>query len=259
VQLNSADRINPDARILRDLKVNYALILQANSKQFSIGDIVATSRNFSSFDDIESTLDDLMKEAAPSLLARIQKPWATLLKDALQKRSMSKKAIANELNTMFRKRNELVHGTPRHLSYGDQLDAFLSKEELLRFIYTSLQYTRQVESALRKFIPELGARSTHDNNLNQRARLWNSDRAIKRLEHAIERRIADDDYHVSEFRKAQRAWRLWRGRESRFQTGEWGHGTGRTAILMGYETSFNMERLRSLEAYVRQLDRWRSK
>jgi hypothetical protein len=117
----SSDRVNPDARVLRDLKINFALVLQANNQQFSIGDIVATSRNFSSFDDIESTIQDLVKEAEPSLLARIQKPWATLVREAFQRRSVSKKVIARELNRMFQKRNELVHGTPRHLSYEDQL------------------------------------------------------------------------------------------------------------------------------------------
>ncbi|MDO9296366.1 HEPN domain-containing protein [Bradyrhizobium sp.] len=252
----SADRINPDARVLRDLKINYALILQANVHRFSIGDIVATSRNFSSFDDIDSTLEDLVKETRPSLLARIRKSWADLMKEALQRRSVSKKEIARELNTMFQKRNELVHGTPRHLSYEDQLETLLSKRELLRFIHCALEYMKDVEASLRKFIPELSARSTRDNNHNQYTRLANSDRAIERLEKAIEHRITDDGDHLSDFRKAQRAWRLWRGRESAFQTAEWGHGSGRGAVLMGYETSFNMERLRSLEAYLRQLDRF---
>jgi hypothetical protein len=68
----SAERINPNARLLKDLKINYSLILQAHINHFSIGDIVAMSRNFSSFDDIEDTLNDLTKEAKPSILARVK-------------------------------------------------------------------------------------------------------------------------------------------------------------------------------------------
>jgi hypothetical protein len=250
----SADRINPDDRVLRDLKINYALILQANMHQFSIGDIVATGRNFSSFEDIDATLNDLMKESRPSLLARVRRPLADLLTDAFRRRPYSRKTLSRELERMFKKRNELVHGTPRHLAYENELDAYLTKRELLRFIHCALEYIRRVDSALRRFVPELHARSTRDINWNQYRRLENSNREIGKLERAIERRVSGE--HLSEFHEAQRAWRLWRDKESAFQTAEWRGGTGRAAVQMGYETSFNMERLRSLEAYVRQLDRY---
>lgn len=249
----SADRINPEARILRELRINYALILQANVKRFTIGDIVATSRNFSSFDDIDATLSDLIKESQPSLLARVKIPLEELIRAAFRGKSLSKKVMTQELNAMFRKRHELVHGTPRNLTYRNELEAYVTKKELRKFIYYALAYIQLMESALRKFVPEWAARSTHDNNMNQYGRLSNSDIEIGKLESAIESRIAGNQ--LSEFRKAQRAWRLWRDRESYFQSSDWEGGTGRTAVLMGYQTSFNMERLRSLEAYVRQLDR----
>lgn len=252
----SADRINPDARILRDLKLNYALVLQAHTQNFSIGDIVATSRNFTSFDDIDGVIEDLTKEGRPALLARIKMTWSKLVEESLSRRFLTKRTIARELNEMFRKRNELIHGSPRHLSYRDQLDAVLSREELIKYIHCSLQYIRHTERALIEFIPQLQARSTLHNNFNQWQRLDNSEKAIKRLEVSIEKRVRSDAKHLSEFKQAQRAWRVWKDRESRFQTAEWGFGSGRAAILMGYETTFNMERLRSLEAYIRQLDDW---
>jgi uncharacterized protein YecT (DUF1311 family) len=252
----SAERINPNARLLRDLKINYSLILQAHINHFSIGDIVAMSRNFSSFDEIEATLNDLTKEAKPSILARVQKSWADLMSNAFFNGRIPRGTIEDQLNTLFKKRNELVHGSPRHLAYSDQLDALVSKRELLLFIYCSIEYMRYVASILTKFIPELSARSTRDNNMNQLSRLDNSAKAIKRLEQAIERRMADDADHLALFRRSQRAWRTWRDREADFQTTSvWGPaGSGRPAILMGFETTINMDRLRNLEGYLRQLD-----
>jgi uncharacterized protein YecT (DUF1311 family) len=250
----AAERINPDARVLRDLKINYALILQAHVRRFSIGDIVAMSRNFSSFDDIDTTLNDLMKQTKPPLVVRVKKPLVDLIADALRKRTFSKKALARELNLMFQKRNELVHGTPRYLSYENELDSYLAKSELLKFIHCALYYVTSVESAVQKFVPELSARSTYQMNINQRARLTNSDREVERLEKKVERRIGGN--HLRDFRRAQRAWRLWRARESVFQTADWEGGSGRTAIQLSYETSINLERLRSREAYIRQIDKY---
>jgi uncharacterized protein YecT (DUF1311 family) len=253
----STERINPNARLLRDLKINYGLIVQAHVNHYSIGDIVAMSRNFSSFDEIEDALNDLTKEAKPSILARVQKSWADLMSNAFLNGRIPRGTIEDQLNMLFKKRNELVHGSPRHLAYDDQLDALVSKRELLLFIYCSIEYMRYVASILTKFIPELSARSTRDNNFNQRSRLDNSAKAIKRLEQAIERRIAGDDgTHLTQFRRAQHAWRTWRNREADFQTTSvWGPaGSGRPAILMGFETTINMDRLRNLEGYLRQLD-----
>jgi uncharacterized protein YecT (DUF1311 family) len=251
----STERINPNALLLRELRINYSLIVQAHVNHYSIGDIVAMSRNFSSFDEIESTLNDLTNRTKPSILARVQKSWADLMGNAFLTGSVPRRTIEEQLNTLFKKRHELVHGTPRHLAYDDQLGALASKRELLLFIYCSIEYMRYVVSILRKLSPELSARSTFEINFNQRGRLDNSAKAIKRLEQAIETRIADDATHLAQFRRAQRAWRTWRGREAEFQTtSEWGTaGSGRPAILMGFETTINMDRLRNLEAYLRQI------
>lgn len=251
----SADRVNPNARLLRELKINYGLILQAHKKQFSIGDIVAMSRNFSSFDDIQDTLNDLMNEAKPSILARVQKSWADLMKDTLRLGRLSQRTIEKQLNSLFRKRNEMVHGSPRHLAYRDQLEALVSERELLLFIQCAIEYMTRVVSALNDFIPELTARTTFDNNFNQRNRLDNSEDAIQRLEQSVERRLASDPDYVDDFRRAQKAWRRWRDREAEFQTTVvWGPaGSGRPAILMGFGTTLNMDRVRSLEAILREL------
>lgn len=251
----SADRINPDAKLLRELKISYSLILQAHVNRFSIGDIVAMSRNFSSFDEIEGTLNDLTKEARPSVLARVQLSWADLMKGAFRKGALSQRTIEERLNALFRKRNELVHGSPRHLAYDDQLNALVSKRELSSFIHAAIEYMKHVTSSLATFIPELRARSTLDNNVNQRSRLESSEKAISSLEQAIEARLAADPVLLAHFRKAQRAWRAWRDREANFQTTAlWGPaGSGRPAILMGRETSINMDRLRNLEGYLREI------
>lgn len=252
----AAERINPNARLLRELKINYALILQAHLNHFSIGDIVAMSRNFSSFDEIEEMLSDLTKEARPSVLARVQKSW-TELKIAAFRRTLSQRTIEQQLSMLFKKRNELVHGSPRHLAYDDQLEALVSKRELLLFIYCSIQYMRQVASILAEFIPELSARTTYDNNVNQRSRLDNSERALGRLEQAVEGRLSDDSIYLTQFRRAQHAWRTWRKSEADFQTTSvWGPtGSGRPAVLMGFETTLAMDRVRSLEGYLRELAR----
>ncbi len=251
----SAERINPNARLLKDLKINYGLILQAHVNHFSIGDIVAMSRNFSSFDEIEDTLNDLTKEAAPSILARVQKSWTELMTDAFRRGALSRRTIEKQLNALFKKRNELVHGSPRHLAYDDQLNALVSERELVLFILCSIEYMRHVVSTLARFIPELSARTTRDNNVNQRSRLQNSEEAIKKLEQAIEARLATDPTYLTHFRRAQHAWRTWRNREADFQTTVvWGPaGSGRPAIFMGFETSMSMDRLRSLEGYLREL------
>lgn len=252
----SADRINPNARLLKDLKINYGLIVQARVNHYSIGDIVAMSRNFSSFDEIEGTLSDLTKEAKPSILARAQKSWAVLMSDAFRSGALSRSTIERQLNTLFEKRNELVHGSPRHLAYDDQLNALVSERELVLFIQCAIEYMRHVLSTLAKFIPELNARTTRDNNLNQSNRLQNSNEAIKKLEQAIESRLATDTTYLTQFRRAQHAWRTWRNREADFQTtvvlGP--VGSGRPAIYMGFETTLSMDRLRSLESYLRELD-----
>ncbi|MGL3106689.1 lysozyme inhibitor LprI family protein [Bradyrhizobium sp. BR 1432] len=251
----SADRINPDAKLLRELKINYSLILQAHVDRFSIGDIVAMSRNFSSFDEIDGTLNDLTKEARLSVLARVQLSWADLMKKAFQRGALSQRIIEVQLNALFKKRSELVHGSPRHLAYDDQLSALVSKREVSLFIHAAIEYMRHVSSSLAMFIPELRAKSTYDNNVNQRSRLENSEKAITRLEQAIETRLAADPVHLDHFRKAQRSWRAWRNREANFQTTAlWGPaGSGRPVILMGRETSINMDRLRSLESYLREI------
>ena len=250
----AAEQINPDARILRDLKINYALILQARSNNLSIGAIIASSRNFSSFDEIDSALTDLMNNPKPSVLARVAAPLSNLTNFAFSRGRQTRKALTKELNEMFRRRHELVHGSPRHLAFGNELDVQFDKRELLKFIHCSLLYIKQMDTALRKFIPELVERSTVDINFNQRGRLANSDAEVGRLAKAIERRIATDPDLLREFRQTQRAWRLWRDRESIFQSADWRGGTGRTAIVMGHRTSLNVERLRHLEACIRELD-----
>ncbi|MDI2076795.1 MULTISPECIES: lysozyme inhibitor LprI family protein [Bradyrhizobium] len=252
----SADRINPNAKLLKDLKINYSLIVQARVNHFSIGDIVAMSRNFSSFDEIEGTLNDLTKEAKPSILARAQKSWAVMMSDAFRSGALSRRTIERQLNRLFEKRNELVHGSPRHLAYDDQLEALVSKRELALFIQCAIEYMRHVLSTLAKFIPELNAQTTRDRNLNQSNRLQNSNRAIKELEQAIESRLASDATYLTQFRRAQHAWRTWRNREADFQTTVvWGPaGSGRPAVYMGLETTLSMDRLRSLESYLRELD-----
>ena len=250
----AAEQINPDARILRDLKINYALILQARSSHLTIGAIVATSRNFSSFDEIDSALMDLMNNPRPSRLARIAAPLSDLTNFAFRRGARTKSALAKELNEMFRRRHELIHGSPRHLAFEDELEAIFDKRELLKFIHSSIQYIKQMDAALRKLIPQLAERSTFEINCNQGQRLANSELEVEKLAKAIERRIASEPDHLREFRQTQRAWRLWRDRESLFQSADWRGGTGRTAIVLGYRTSFNVARLRSLEAYIRELE-----
>lgn len=252
----SAERINPNARLLRDLKINYGLIVQAHVNHFSIGDIVAMSRNFSSFAEIQETLNDLTKESEPSILARVQKSWTDLMSDAFKTGKVSRREIERQLNHLFKKRNELVHGTPRHLAYDDQLNALVSERELLSFIHCSIEYVSRVVSTLSKFIPELTARTTYAMNFSQRGRLQNSEKAIRTLEQAIETRLAGDPDHLTQFRRAQHAWRTWQDREADFQTTSvWGPaGTGRPLIFMGRQTTIGMDRLRSLEGYLRELD-----
>lgn len=252
----SADRINPNAKLLKDLKINYGLVVQARVSHFSIGDIVAMSRNFSSFDEIEDTLNDLTREAKPSILARVQKSWAVMMSDAFRSGALSRRTIERQLNRLFEQRNELVHGSPRHLAYDDQLDALISERDLVLSIQCAIEYMRHVLSTLAKSIPELNARNTRDNNKNQSSRLQNSNKAIKELEQAIERRLAADATYLTQFRRAQHAWRTWRNREADFQTTVvWGPaGSGRPAMYMGFGTTLNMDRLRSLEGYIRELD-----
>jgi len=122
---------------------------------------------------------------------------------------------------MFKKRHELIHGSPRHLAFEDEP---FDKRELLKFIHYALQYIKQMDAALRKFVPQLAERSTRDINVNQRQRLANSEAEVEKLAKAIERRIASDPDHLQEFRKTQRAWRLWRDRESLFQSADWRGG-----------------------------------
>jgi uncharacterized protein YecT (DUF1311 family) len=128
------------------------------------------------------------------------------------------------------------------------------KRALLKYIHCSLQYIKQMDKALHKFIPEVAERSTLHINFNQRLRLANSDAEVDRLAKAIERRIGNDADRFREFQQTQRAWRLWRDRESRFQSGDWRGGTGRTAVVLGLRNSFNVERLRNLESFIRELD-----
>jgi uncharacterized protein YecT (DUF1311 family) len=251
----AAEQINPEARILRDLKVSYASILQARTSHLSIGAIVATSRNFSSFDEIDGTLIDLMNNPKRNILSTIIGPLSELSKFAFERGRATKKGLARELNEMFRRRHELIHGSPRHLMFENELETQFSKRELLKYIQCSLQYIGQMDAALRRFIPGLTEQSTHDINFNRYRRLANSEAEIDRLEKAIERRLATDPETLREFRQTQRAWRLWRDRESMFQSSDTRGGSIRTAIVMGYRTSFNLERLRSLEAFTRELDR----
>jgi hypothetical protein len=253
----SADRINPNARILKDLKINYGLIVQAGVNHYSIGDIVAMSRNFSSFDEIDGTLNDLTKKENPSILARATESWSVMMSDAFRKGAISRRTIELQLNSLFEKRNELIHGSPRHLAYDDQLNALVSERDLIMFIHCAIEYMRHVLSTLAKFLPEINARTTLDHNRNHRNRLQNCNEAIKKLERAIESRLAGDATDLTQFRRAQHSWRTWRNREADFQTTVvWGPaGSGRPALYMGFETTLGMDRLRSLESYLRELDR----
>lgn len=251
---HGADQINPEARVLKELRLNYAVILQAQKSHLSIGAIVALSKNFSSFDEIDSALADLMKNTKPSITSKVMLPLSKLMDFVFDPCKLSKKSLVQDLNEMFKQRHELVHGSPRHLAFENELDTLFSKKDLIRYIYRSLQYVKRMNSALENFFPELLERSTHDYNANGRSRLENSDREIERLAKAIEARIANDAALLREFRATQNAWRRWRDAEAAFQSADWRGGTGRTAILLGYQTSFNLERLRSLESYLRTLD-----
>jgi hypothetical protein len=155
---------------------------------------------------------------------------------------------------MFKRRHELIHGSPRHLAFENELETQFSKRDLLRYIESSIQYIRQMNAALLKFIPGLSERTTVEINFNQRRRLANREVEVDRLARAVERGIAGDSETLREFRQTQRAWRVWRNRGSMFQSRDWRGGTGRPAVVMGYRTSFNLERLRNLEACVRELD-----
>ncbi|MCK1517450.1 DUF1311 domain-containing protein [Bradyrhizobium sp. 190] len=248
------EQINPEARILRDLKINYALILQARSTYLSVGAIVAMSRNFSSFDEIDVTLTDLMNNRKPSALARMATPLYDLTTLAFRRGQRTKTVLAKQLNEMFKRRHELIHGSPRHLAFENELETQFSKRELLAFIHCAIQYIKQMDAALRRSAPQLAERTTIDINWNLRRKLDNSEVEVERIAKAIERRIAGDPDELREFRQTQRVWRLWRDKESIFQSGSWRGGTGRTAVILSYRTSFNLERLRSLEAYIRELD-----
>jgi hypothetical protein len=100
--------------------------------------------------------------------------------DAFQRGPLSRSTIERQLSMLFEKRNEFVHGSPRHLAYDDQLNVLVSERELALFIHCSIEYMRHVLSTLAKFIPELKVRSTCENNFNQRNRLQNSEDAIKK-------------------------------------------------------------------------------
>jgi len=157
------DLINSDARLLRDVKLNYSTILRTHTNQFSIGDLVALSRNFSSFDDIQESLFDLVGEPKGSLFRKL---------DIMMKRGQLKtKALAAALNRMFRARHELVHGSPRHMMFEDEPATFISQRDLLIYCECIETFIRQFERFMRSAIPSYSARSTLDMRLSQGERL----------------------------------------------------------------------------------------
>src|SRR5260370_26284591 len=202
---HAPDLINGDARLLRDVKLNYSTILRTHKNQFSIGDLVALSRNFSSFDDIQETLFDLVGEPKGSLF--------TKLNLALQKGRIKSKVLAATLNKMFRTRHELVHGSPR-LMFEDEQATFISQRDLLTYCECIEMFIRQFEKFMRSAIPSYSDRSTLDMRLSQSERLESTDARIGELEAAIGKQF--DDGTVREFRRAQRAWKVWRRREAEF-------------------------------------------
>jgi uncharacterized protein YecT (DUF1311 family) len=235
------DLINGEARVLRDVKLNYSTILRTHKNQFSIGDLVALSRNFSSFDDIQETLFDLVGEPKGSLF--------TKLNVVLQKGRLKSKAIGATLNKMFRARHELVHGSPRHLMFEDEQAPFISQRDLMTYCQCIEMFIRQFEKFMRSAIPSYSDRSTLDMRLSQSQRMQTTDARIGELEAAIGEQF--DDETIREFYRAQRAWKVWRRREAEFQTHMWRGGTFRNVARLGEATAMGNQRIRQLEFVLR--------
>lgn len=237
----AAESINPEATLLREVKLNYSTILRSHVNRFSIGDVVALSRNFSSFDDVKDTLFDLVGEPKGSLFKKLDM--------SLKKGKLRGKALNATLNSMFRMRHELVHGSPRHLMFEDERAPFITKRQLLAYCTGIEVFIRQFEKFMRSAIPFYADRSTLDMRTSQSTRLATTDLRIGELEKALEKRF--DDETVQEFRAAQRAWKAWTRREAEFQTNMWRGGTFRNVARLGELTTLGAQRVRQLEYLLR--------
>ena len=235
------DQINDDARLLREVKLNYSTILRTHKNQFSIGDLIALNRNFSSFDDIQETLFDLIGKPKGSLLAK--------LKFMLSMGRLKDKTRADSLNKMFRARHELVHGSPRHLMFEDERAPFVSQRDLLIYCECIESFFRGFEKFMRTTFRSYSDKSTLDMRISQGERLQSTDERIEQLEFAIEKRF--DDETVAEFRSTQKAWKEWRRHESEFQTHIWRDGTFRNVARLGEATAIGTQRIRQLEFILR--------
>jgi uncharacterized protein YecT (DUF1311 family) len=85
--------------------------------------------------------------------------------------------------------------------------------------------------------------------ISQSRRLQTTDARIEQLETAIEKEF--DRETITEFRAAQRAWRVWRRREAEFQTHMWRGGTFRNVARLGEATAIGTQRIRQLEFVIR--------
>ncbi|RXG87343.1 hypothetical protein EAS62_35985 [Bradyrhizobium zhanjiangense] len=134
--------------------------------RFSIGDIVAMSRNFSSFEDIEETVSDLAKEVNPSILVRVQNSWADLMRDAFSNGLLSSRTIETQLSSCFGSGMSWctdLRGTWRMMISL----APWSQRVSFKFLSYSIEYMKHVLTSVAKFVPGLEARTTYEMKANQ--------------------------------------------------------------------------------------------
>lgn len=235
------DAINRNANIIKDIKLNFATLLNSQLNQFSIGDFVALHRNFSSFEDIHNSLSDLIKQTKSSFPAKAYTVFA--------QRKLNDKALTKTLTKMFASRHEIVHGTPRHMLYDDEHLPFVLRRDLQAYCKCVEIYMQAFQKFSNAAIPSYKNKSNWDRIVYQTKRRGSTEERLKELEQAIEERL--DILTKLEFRRAQEAWRLWREREVHFQTHIWRGGTHRNLALLGETTSINAQRIRQLEFFLR--------
>lgn len=236
------DQINSDARVIRELKLNYSTIIRTHKNQFSIGDLIALNRNFGSFDDIQETLLDLVAKPNGLLTSK--------LKMHLRIGRLKDKTIASMLNRMFRTRHELVHGSPRHLMFGDERALLVSDRDLLIYCQCIEIYIRNFDAFMRKSFRSYSDMTTLQMRMSQADRLTSTDDRIAELEEALEKRL--DPETAIELHEAQKAWRQWRDCEAELQSHIWRGGTFRNVARLGEATSIGTQRIRQLEFLLRE-------
>jgi len=239
-----SDRINTNAKLLRDARINYTLLLRTRNQNFSLGDIIAISKNFSSVEDIEESIGDL--------IVRADKKYSSAFKKIMSKMRVRPAYAKDKLEQMFKVRHELVHGTPRIFIYEDEIEALATKRETETYISYSLEFIAAYEDFLRSSIGEYRERTTLDMRLNQAERYSRADGRLSKLEQAIIKRLPAEQ--APTFAKSQRAWKLWRGREAELQAIHWWGGTGQIPAIIGEMTSLTLDRIRQLESLLRMLD-----